>query len=218
MTSADITRPGPVPATQLAIATVAALAVAVIVLVVAVLPAEYGIDPLHTGAALGLVRGLPTEIANESAATTPAGATLKPEQHGALATYPAPYHVDRAQFVLGPYQYIEYKYQLAQGATMVFAWEASAPVMHDFHGAPEGGGADAEVSIDKATKSRASGSLAAPFAGMHGWYWENPGGTPITITMTSAGFYNAAIEYRSNHTRQVHELAHPTPAVDAPER
>ncbi|MEO8078801.1 MAG: hypothetical protein ABI818_20935 [Acidobacteriota bacterium] len=218
MTSADRTRPDPVSATQLAIATAAALAGAVIILAVAVLPAEYGIDPLRTGAALGLLRSLPTEVANESAAAAPSGTALKPEQHGASSKYSAPYHVDRAQFVLGPYQYIEYKYQLAQGATMVFAWEASAPVIHDFHGAPEEGGADAEVSIDKATRSRASGSLAAPFAGMHGWYWENPGGTSITITMTSAGFYNAAIEYRSNHTRHVHELARPTAGVDAPER
>ena len=38
---------------KIAIATVIALMVASIILVVAVLPAEYGIDPLHTGKALG---------------------------------------------------------------------------------------------------------------------------------------------------------------------
>ena len=40
---------------QIAIATVIALIVAAVLLVVAVLPAEYGIDPLKTGKALGLM-------------------------------------------------------------------------------------------------------------------------------------------------------------------
>ena len=36
-------------------ATLIALAVALVILFTAVLPAEYGKDPLHTGAALGLM-------------------------------------------------------------------------------------------------------------------------------------------------------------------
>jgi hypothetical protein len=47
--------PSPPSAKKLAFATGAALAVAALVLVTAVLPAEFGIDPLGTGKALGLL-------------------------------------------------------------------------------------------------------------------------------------------------------------------
>ncbi len=38
---------------------------------------------------------------------------------------------------IAPYDYVEYKYRLAQSATMVYSWEATAPVIQDFHGAPD---------------------------------------------------------------------------------
>ena len=211
MTAPATTQPEPASARQLARATAIAIAVALVILTVAVLPAEYGIDPLRAGAALGLVRSGTTPVA-EPALPRQGDAGLTPLLSGPFARYGTPYRVDSAQFELAPYDYVEYKYRLAPSATMVYSWEASAPVIQDFHGAPDASGA-AEVSLDKKTKSADSGSLAAPFAGMHGWYWENPGGTPITIRLTSAGFYSAAVEYRSNRTRRIHELA--APRVDA---
>ena len=200
MTSPAAPRPEPVSARQLAKATAAAVAVALTLLVVAVLPAEYGIDPLGAGAALGLIRN----------------AAPSPVTTGPLPSAEAPtLKIDSAEFVLAPYDYVEYKYRLAQSGTMVYSWEATAPVIHDFHGAPDNGGTEAEVSLDKESKTRAAGSLTAAFPGMHGWYWENPGGTPITIRVRSAGFYTAAVEYRSNRTRRVHELAAPAGSADA---
>ena len=188
---------------QLAFALVLAIGVALVVLVAAVLPVEYGVDPLGVGRALGLVR--------DAAATTeePAPtleAAMIPAAAGPSMQYGAPYRVDRVKFQLGPYEFLEYKYHLAQGATMVFSWRATAPLIHDFHGAPDGKGAEAEVSIDKQTRSRASGALTAPFQGMHGWYWENPGGSPITIELTSAGFFTQSVERRSNGARRTHDL------------
>jgi hypothetical protein len=143
---------------------------------------------------------------------------MVPVQTGPLAQFGAPFKIDAATFELDPYQYVEYKYHLAQGAGLVFAWDASAPVMYDFHGAPEGASSESEVSVDKQTKALASGSLIAPFTGMHGWYWENPGGTPITIRLSSAGFYSAAIEYRSDRQRVTHALRTPDSLVAPPER
>jgi hypothetical protein len=200
MTSPAAPQPNPVSARQLAKATAAAAAIAVTLLVVAVLPAEYGIDPLGTGAALGLIRGAAPSVDTAGPLASTDLATLK---------------IDYAEFVLAPYDYVEYKYRLAQSGTMVYSWDATAPVIHDFHGAPDTGGTEAEVSLDKQSKSRAAGSLTAAFPGMHGWYWENPGGTPITIRVRSAGFYSAAVEYRSNRTRRVHELSAPGGAPDA---
>jgi hypothetical protein len=118
----------------------------------------------------------------------------------------APYASDSAQIEIAPYDYVEYKYRLAKGAAMVYSWSATAAVIHDFHGAPDGGGDVDEVSVEKGTVARGSGTLTAAFDGMHGWYWENPGASPITITVTSAGFYTRAVESRSNRTTQIHEV------------
>ena len=46
-------------------------------------------------------------------------------------------------------------------------------------------------------KSEASGTLTAPFPGIHGWYWENTTDQEITVTLTTAGYYNLSHEFRS---------------------
>jgi hypothetical protein len=133
-----------------------------------------------------------------------APAAVIPESAPAVASNV--YRSDSAVIEIPPYDYVEYKYRLAEGASMVFSWTAGVPVVQDFHGAGIRNGEEYEVSVEKATKAAAAGSLTAPFTGMHGWYWENQGGTPVTIRVTSAGFYTGAIEYRSDRTTRVHEL------------
>ena len=94
---------------------------------------------------------------------------------------------------------------------MVFSWEASAPVTNDFHGVPDTDH-DNEVSFSRQERRSHSGAHAAPFPGMHGFFWENPGPDPVTVTLTSSGFYSGATEYRSNGTRTNHELTRATPS------
>jgi hypothetical protein len=207
--------PQPASATQLLKATAAALVVAIVILGTVVLPVEYGLDPLGTGAALGLLRAGETDVAEPPPQTE---AAMTPVIKGPLAQYGAPYKVDSARFELGPYEYLEYKYALTEGASMLFAWEATAPVIYDMHGAPDGQGSAAEVSVDKRTGLGASGSLTAAFAGMHGWFWENPAASPVTISLTSAGFYSAALETRTNRRKTTHTLATPQPVPAPPER
>src|SRR5688572_28066036 len=108
--------PAGVPSARtLAIASGVALLAAMIVLFTAVLPAEYGIDPLGTGRALGFLA-----LSEASDASTPVpppqGTALAPVQQGQVALYPREYKVDARQFVLGPYEYLEYKYHLAKDA------------------------------------------------------------------------------------------------------
>ncbi len=184
-------------------AMAAALVVAAIVLVAFVMPAEYGIDPLGTGRALGL-----TAIASPGLAPVPPpqGDTLAPTPMGPVALYPGQYKFDAREIVLGPYEYVEFKYRLAEGATMLFAWSASSDVMHDFHGDRDGAPADAAQSYDAAPRRQADGSFTAPFTGIHGWYWENPGGDEVTISLHTAGFYSAAYRFNSNRTRDTHEV------------
>jgi len=33
------------------------------------------------------------------------------------------------------------------------------------------------------------GEFQAPFAGRHGWYWQNRGDKPVTVVVKTTGFY-----------------------------
>lgn len=195
----------PVPSgRQLAVTTAIAMAIAGVILITIVLPAEYGVDPLGTGDKLGL-----TAMSRVKAEpiTLPTGdAALKPVANGAVSQYGVPFTADAIQFTLGPYDYIEYKYPLAEGAQMQFSWKATVPVIHDFHGERADGSA---TSFDKSTRQESYGSFTAPFTGIHGWYWENPGGDTITVALKSSGFYASSIEFRSDKTTVPHTLGTP---------
>ena len=39
------------------------------------------------------------------------------------------------------------------------------------------------------------GSLVAPFAGEHGWYWLNISEKPVTIKLTFTGYHNEVKNY-----------------------
>jgi hypothetical protein len=204
------TLPPPSPA-SLAKTTLAAVGVAAVILVTLVLPAEYGIDPLGTGRRLGL-----TAIANPTLAPVEVpvprvGDALVPVQSGPAALYPIGYKVDAVELTIDAYEFLEYKYHLEKGAHMLYSWTASAPVLHDFHGEPQGDGGGAEQSYDKAPRREGHGALTAPFSGIHGWFWENEGATPITIKLWSAGFYTSAIEIRADRSRHPHQIGPPGP-------
>ena len=190
---------------QLAITTALALLVAAAILVAVVLPAEYGIDPLGTGNALGLT-ALSRPAKREPPPSLPAGSDLKPTVVGPVGQYSAPFKVDRVQFTLGPYDYVEYKYHLVEGGQMVFSWKASEPVINDFHGELNAD-PDKVTSFDTSNWQEAHGAFTAPFTGIHGWYWENPTGKPVTVTLQTSGFYGSAIEFRSDKTKVPHELS-----------
>lgn len=193
--------PDLVPTRALIKATTIALAVASLLLVTVVLPAEYGIDPLGTAGPLGL-SALSVPAAPEEPVPPPRGTKVVPVREGPFALYPAGFKVDSRELVLGPYEYVEFKYHLEQGASMLFSWRASGDVMHDFHGDRDGqSSATAAQSYDARPRQEADGSFEAPFAGIHGWFWENPGGETITIRLTTAGFYSSAHQFRFDRTR-----------------
>ena len=199
--------------------TAIALLVAGMLLITTVLPAEYGIDPVGTGRWLGLTAISSPPVAAIELSRT-AGAALKPVHEGRVASYPASYRYDVYEVTLEPFEFVEYKYQLEQDAAMMFAWTASAPVVQDFHGerASPGEGETAEESYDKQDRRGADGAFTAPFAGIHGWYWENPNAGPVTVRLTTSGFYSGAIEIRSDRTRTARTLRGPDTLapIDAP--
>lgn len=146
------------------------------VLAVFVLPAEYGFDPLGTGAALGLLG-------------------LSEPQRTALASAPAPHRGDAVRFELQPFESVEYKYRLESGAGMVFSWRASGAVVSELHAEPDGAPEGFAESFRKARGSAGHGSYRAPFPGWHGWFWQNRGSEPVTVELEAAGFFSAARSY-----------------------
>jgi len=85
---------------------------------------------------------------------------------------------------------IEYKFYLAKGATLEYAWQTnSAALFFDFHGKPTGDTNGYFKSYEKTTDSQSSGSLTATFAGTHGWYWKNNTPSPVNIVLKAKGEY-----------------------------
>ncbi len=197
--------PKPPSGGRIAAAALGALVMAGIVLVVAVLPAEYGIDPLGTGRALGLDRlatptgGRPTVTAFEG---SPDPIELEPVRPGANTPQAGRVRRDAVEFEVGPFEGLEYKYRLEKGGAMVYSWTATGDVKFDFHGEPDGArDGYAESYEQKERVKAANGTFFAPTPGIHGWFWENQTSDVITIRLTSSGFYSAATEFREDGRR-----------------
>ena len=62
-------------------------------------------------------------------------------------------------------------------------------------GAPQG---YAETYEKVNSVEDASGTLTAPFSGIHGWYWENTTDQPVTIALSAAGFFKMSHEFRKD--------------------
>lgn len=184
-----------------------AAGVAGLLLVTTVMPAEYGIDPLGVGKALGLTQlHSPAQDAGAAAmgaqaippgmsgATKGSTVSAKGEERALTIASPqaAAYRADTMEIVLPPKKGVEVKTHLAKGATLIYSWKTKNGelVNHDFHGEPVDAGKDEFESfiLDKGI-SESRGSLIAPFTGVHGWYWKNLSSEPVTIVLSASGFY-----------------------------
>jgi hypothetical protein len=181
---------------RLAVAAGVALLVAGLILVIAVLPAEYGVDPLGVGRKLGLTamsdvqKGLEAFQATQTA-TAGGAPTVAPQARV--------YQNETVAFTLAPGAFIEYKYRLDKGEALLYSWKATGRVNYELHAEPDGAPQGFAESFEKKNAmDTASGTLTAPFSGIHGWYWENPGSSEVTVTLSAAGFYNMSHEFRKD--------------------
>lgn len=176
----------------------AAFLAASAVFAVAVLPAEYGLDPSGLGRRLGFDR-----LAGPKEVETPAGSA-----GSALPFYAeTPFRSDSIDIALKRggslhADEIEWKVRLKAGATIVYSW--SVPAIEDpedfyfsFHGQsePQPGGAGGELKVTtlkEETGKAASGALVAPYDGLWGWYLQNQSTGPVTVKLSIAGFYEIA--------------------------
>lgn len=184
---------------RIAVAAGAALLAAGLILVMFVLPAEFGVDPLGTGRRIGLLElgavGQQVDALNAASATTAGQAVI-------LVPQERTFHQETVDFKVGPREGMEYKYRLDKGEALLYSWKATGPVNYELHAEPDGaprGYAQSYEKIDR--KTGAAGTLTAPFSGIHGWYWENTGDQDVTVTLTTAGFYNLSHEFRSGSVK-----------------
>ena len=139
----NVERPTP---KRIAVASGVALVVAMVVLVGGILPAEYGIDPLGIGRALGLLTL----------------AQVRP-----IETEESVYRQDAATLEVSPGEWVEYTYRFEEGGTMVFSWDATGDVSYNFHSAPDGAPPGYAESFDARESSEGT-------RGVHGAVFWDP--------------------------------------------
>ena len=180
---------------QLIVSTGIAAAVAAVILVAIVLPAEYAIDPLRTGAMLGLTEMAHDKIADEVLAgldPTPPQAAAKPNTQ-VMHAHADKFHTARIEIPMQGGDELEYKALLAIGEPLLYSWTVQGGAVHsEFHGEPTEGEWPKDFFqsyeiVEQATAGH--GSFAAPFTGQHGWYWHNLGNEPVTIVLETSGYY-----------------------------
>src|SRR5215218_5075448 len=120
---------------RIAVALGAAILVAGLILVMFVLPAEFAVDPLGTGARLGLLPlgevGQQVNALNKTAATTTG-------QGAIVVAQEKPFAQESIDFKIGPYEGMEYKYRLDKGEALLYSWNATAAVDYELHAEPDG--------------------------------------------------------------------------------
>lgn len=197
-------------------ATLIAMVIAAVLLFVAVLPAEYGIDPLGAGKALGLT-GLAEAGTDAAAAPAAGGGTAGPVLEaptitGAFIAQPKGYKIDSREIKLESGDGVEIKYHMEKGAGMVYSWTSTPKelIFYEFHAEPDvkpaGASEDYYESYDlddQVGKSEYHGTFIAPNTGIHGWFWENQTGVPVTIKLVTAGFYDYIMDYTGGMKKPV---------------
>jgi hypothetical protein len=202
---------------QILKATGLAALIAAVIFFTVVMPAELGKDPLHTGAALGLMNlsKSPSAAASSAAVTidaSPAAPVLEagaageaPIIKGTFVAQTNGYKIDSRELKLDPGEGMEIKYHMQKGAGMVYSWSANRSVQYELLGEPDvkpaGAGEDYFESYDKddaAGKKESHGTFTSPSTGIQGWFWDNESSGPVTIKLVTAGFYDYILQNKDD--------------------
>ena len=178
-----------------------ALIIGTTLLVSAVLPAEYGIDPLGIGKATGFSKikiqeestenlssephkilkmenvGSPADVAKPDAANNPAPATQLAER------------TDDVSVVIPAGKGLEYKVNMLKYGQLKYEWITDKGELYfDFHGDVKNNSNYFE-SYTIAYSNNMAGSFLAPFEGPQGWYFKNNSNEDITVKIKMKGQY-----------------------------
>jgi len=99
---------------------------------------------------------------------------------------------DTVTFVLEPDGTAEIKMTMEAGNVAEYSWTATGGrVNFDLHAHSGGESVDYERGSGQTS---GEGSIEAPFAGDHGWFWRNRDSAPITMTIQLRGEYSEVVE------------------------
>jgi len=185
-----------------------ALLIGGIVLITAVLPAEYGIDPLGTGKLFGFERLYQeNEPADEVTETSILNFDIiKMEKLGSPKSVPKPeesnnpapekqYAIrkDTISVVVPAEKGIEYKFKSLKYGSIKYEWATNEGIVYiDFHGEVKQENPPENVFYESYTlaySNNMAGTLTAPFEGKHGWYFRNETKKDIVVTLVLNGEY-----------------------------
>lgn len=188
---------------------VIAFIIAVVLLVSAVLPAEYGIDPLGIGKVTGfsklyISKGEQAPVEGQAVShkvITLGNIGSGPDvQRPAAADLPAPAvqlpdRSDEIDVLVPAGEGLEYKVNMLKHGNLRYEWITDkGEVYFDFHGEVKGEKSFFD-SYTIAYSNNMAGSLIAPFEGPHGWYFKNNSAQDITVRLKIKGQY--ALKERS---------------------
>jgi hypothetical protein len=132
----------------------------------------------------------------QAAAPDPLAETAAPAPEvaaPAAETASAPAWRDELVFTLAPTEAKEIKLVMAAGEVAIFEWIADGGgVNYSQHG-DDGGAQEVRFEDGRASPGQ-DGTMTAPFAGKHGWFWRNRGDAPVTVTLRVGGAYAQMIE------------------------
>jgi len=188
-----------------------AVIAAIVILFTVVLPAQRGYDPTGIGKALGLMamsekKAAATEaiddvtggndnlVAAEGASSDDPLPLPNPAVYQHESTAP---RTDTIKVTLGFDEKTEIKAILGKAKVITYSWSVEGGKVYvDFHGLDPAKGNAYWVRYQEGDGVTGdSGSLVAPFAGEHGWYWLNVSETPVTITLTVTGYQEKLMDY-----------------------
>jgi len=209
-TEAEITPP---PSRRIVLlVTLGAVVAALVILFAGILPAEYNRDPTGLGRLTGIAKlwapGQQVVAANAGAAGAPVS-----------RSYPTPYRSDVIEIPLKPDEdpergnELEYKVHLEKGGSYVYSWEVAEitnpeEFYTEFHGhTAEAGKTMTVAEYRKATGSSDNGILTAPFAGVHGWYFQNQSLKPVIVRLKLSGFYTLIPDGQPGNETGLHAKA-----------
>ncbi|MEJ7821150.1 MAG: hypothetical protein WKF85_02445 [Chitinophagaceae bacterium] len=192
-------------------AIIISLILAALLLVVAVLPAEYGIDPTGAGKAFGFSRlYIPEDSTGTAVSQTNTQQTfplIKMSKAGsgpevarpAEADNPPPpkqleEREDSVQVTVPAGKGIEYKIYMLKHGKMKYEWTTDKGAVYlDFHGEVKQAIETKAVYFESYTLAYSAnmvGTFLAPFEGKHGWFFRNNGSTNIIVTIRLKGQYS----------------------------
>jgi hypothetical protein len=189
---------------QLLKSLIIAILIGAVVLITAVLPAEYGLDPLGTGKLFGFSKLYQENNKTNSSLNFK---KIKMEKLGSPQSTPTPSEADNPppevqyteredtiEVMVPAKKGIEYKFKSLKYGSIKYEWATNKGIVYiDFHGEVKQEKPPENVFYESYTlaySNNMAGTLTAPFEGKHGWYFRNDTNEDIVVSIRLNGQYD----------------------------